>query len=273
MWSTREQALYWVNIREPAVYRYDPASGNVSTWNMPDFVGSLAVCERGDLLVALRGGLAELTPASGQLEGLVPVEPELPENRCNDGKCDRQGQFWVGTMHNVARGHRGGSLYRFDADRNLTKMADRIEIPNGLAWSPNGRTMYFTDTFHRRIFTYDFDADSGEIGAKRIFAEFPEGAGAPDGATVDADGFLWTAVYGGGRLHRYAPDGRLARVVPLPVSQPTSCAFGGSGLGVLYVTSASQRLAPEALMREPHAGAIITINVGVRGIPEPSFAG
>jgi sugar lactone lactonase YvrE len=273
VWSPREQVLYWVNIREPAVYRYDPASRDVGSWRMPDLVGSLAVCERGGLLVALRGSLARFAPASGQVEPLVPIEPEFPEHRCNDGKCDRRGRFWVGTMNNTARGDRAGSLYRFDGDRNLTKVGDRIEIPNGLAWSPDDRTMYFTDTFDRQIFAYDFDADSGAIGAQRSFAKFADGAGTPDGATVDAEGFLWTAVYGGGRLHRYAPDGRLDRVVPLPMTQPTSCAFGGHRLDVLYVTSASQRLTPEALAREPYAGAVIAADVGVRGIAEPAFAG
>ena len=131
VWSTREQVLYWVNIREPAVYRYEPANRAVSSWRMPALVGSLAVCERGGLLVALRGSLARFVPASGQLEPLVAMAPELPDNRCNDGKCDRQGRFWVGTMNNAGRGDRWGSLYRFDADRNLAKVGDGIEIPNG----------------------------------------------------------------------------------------------------------------------------------------------
>ncbi len=273
VWSVREQVLYWVNIREPAVYRYDPVSRDVGTWRMPAFVGSLAVCEGGGLLVALQGCLARLNLASGQLETMVSIEPEIPGNRCNDGKCDRQGRFWIGTMNEASRGGRIGSLYRFDADRRLTNIRGGIEIPNGLAWSPDSRIMYFTDTFDRRIFAYDFDRDSGEISACRVLAEFPEGAGVPDGATIDADGFFWTAIYGGGRLHRYAPDGRLDRVVPLPMSQPTSCAFGGVGLDILYVTSASQRLTPEALMHEPLAGAIISVDVGVRGLPEPAFAG
>ncbi len=273
VWSVREQALYWVNIREPAVYRYDPASREVGMWRMPAFVGSLAVCERGGVLVALQGCLAWLDPASGQLQSMAPVEPELPANRCNDGKCDRQGRFWVGTMHDTIRGGRTGSLYRFDAGRRLSRIQGGIEIPNGLAWSPDGRVMYFTDTFDRQIFAYDFDPGSGEISDGRAFTEPVEGVGAPDGGTVDADGFFWTAIYGGGRLHRYAPDGALDRVVPLPMTQPTSCAFGGYMMDVLYVTSASQRMAPEALTREPLAGAIIAIDVGVPGIPESTYAG
>ena len=273
VWSVQEQALYWVNIREPAVYRYNPGSRELSSWRMPAFAGSLAACERGGVLVALQGRLVRLDTASGQLEALAVIEPELPGNWCNDGKCDRQGRFWIGTMSEAVRGGRVGSLYRFDASGRLARIRDGVEIPNGLAWSPDNRIMYFTDTFDRQIFAYDFAPDSGEMGARRLIAEFPAGAATPDGATVDADGFLWTAIYGGGRLHRYAPDGRLDRVVPLPMSQPTSCAFGGANLDVLYVTSASQRLTPEGLMREPLAGAVVNLDVGVKGIPEPTFAG
>ena len=176
-------------------------------------------------------------------------------------------------MAEAARGGRSGSLYRFGPHAGLTRIRGGIEIPNGLAWSPDSRTMYFTDTFDRRIFAHDFDPDHGEMGPPRLFASLPEGTATPDGATVDAEGFFWTAIYGGGRLHRYAPDGRLDRVVPLPMSQPTSCAFGGSKLNILFVTSASQRMSPEALAREPFAGAIISLDVGVTGIQEPSFAG
>lgn len=273
IWCPRERALYWVDIRKPAVHRYDPATRGVAAWPMPDLVGSLAVCERGGVLVALRGRLARFDPASGHLESLVSVDAELPDNRCNDGKCDRRGRFWVGTMHNSERGGAAGALYRFDVRRGLARTVAGVEIPNSLAWSLDDRTMYFADTFHRQIYAYDYDLEQGEVGERHLFALLPEGGGVPDGSTVDAEGFLWTAVYRGGALHRYAPDGRLDRVVTLPMSQPTSCAFGGDGLDVLYVTSAHQGMTEVALAREPYAGAIIAIHVGVKGIAEPAFAG
>jgi sugar lactone lactonase YvrE len=166
-----------------------------------------------------------------------------------------------------------GSLYRIDAQHQVVKMAEGICIPNSLAWSPDDRTMYFADTFKRAIYAYSFDIDTGSISNQRVFARFAEGSGAPDGSTVDAEGFLWNAVYGGGRLHCYAPNGRLHRSVELPMSQPTSCAFGGTDLNTLYVTSASQRLRAEQLAREPFAGAIIAIDVGVKGLPEPQYVG
>jgi sugar lactone lactonase YvrE len=152
-------------------------------------------------------------------------------------------------------------------------MADGIDIPNGLAWSPDDHTMYFADTFDRTIFAYSFDIDSGTIHDRQVFAELPDGGGVPDGSTVDADGFLWNAVYGGGRLNRYAPDGRLDRTVELPMTQPTSCTFGGPRLDTLYVTSASQRLSAAQLAHQPFAGATIAIDVGVKGLPEPYYAG
>jgi sugar lactone lactonase YvrE len=248
VWCTREHTLYWVDIRKPAVHRYDPAKRDVTTWAMPGLVGSLAIRDKGGVLVALQGRLAVLDPGSSKVEPLVSVEPDLPDNA-------------------------SGALYRFDAKRRLSRMIDGVDIPNSLAWSPDARTMYFADTFRRQIYAYDFDVDSGELGSWRIFAEFAEGGGSPDGSTVDADGFLWTAIYRGAALHRYAPDGRLDRVVPLPMSQPTSCAFGGDALDVLYVTSASQNMTPETLAREPYAGAIIAIDVRTRGIAEPRFAG
>lgn len=273
VWCTREHTLYWVDIRKPAVHRYDPAKRDVTTWAMPSLVGSLAIRDKGGVLLALQGRLAVLDPGSSKVEPLVSVEPDLPDNRCNDGKCDRLGRFWIGTMNNLKRGNASGALYRFDVKHRLSRMIDGVEIPNSLAWSPDARTMYFADTFRRQIYAYDFDVESGELGSRRIFAEFAEGGGSPDGSTVDADGFLWTAIYRGAALHRYAPDGRLDRAVPLPMSQPTSCAFGGDALDVLYVTSASQNMAPETLAREPYAGAIIAIDVRARGIAEPRFAG
>jgi len=273
VWSPRDQALCWVDIRRPTVHRFHPGSGRIDSWTMPSAAGSLAVRQAGGLVVALRDGLASLDPATGKTAMLAPIEPDKPENRCNDGKCDRSGRFWVGTIHDTVRGQPVGALYRVGADHQVRQMADAIIIPNSLAWSPDDRTLYFADTFRRVIYAYDYDLKGGEISQRRVFAEFAENAGVPDGSTVDADGFLWNAVYGGSRLHRYAPDGRLDRTVPLPMSQPTSCAFGGADLATLYVTSASQRLTAEQLQQEPFAGAIIAIDVGVKGLPEPYYAG
>ena len=268
VWCPVEQALYWVDIRKPAVYRYHPEDRRLSSWTMPNLVGSLALRRDGGLLVALAERLAFFEPATGAVETVAPLPAGL---RCNDGKCDRRGRFWVGTMHDAER-EPLGALYRLDGDRRLSELATGLVIPNALAWSPDDRVMYHADSFHHTIFAYAFDAAGGGLGERRVFATLRPGIG-PDGATVDAEGFLWNAEYGAGRLVRYAPDGRIDRTVALPVSQPTSCAFGGAKLDVLYITSSRQRMSADAIAREPLAGGLFALDVGVRGLPEPRFAG
>ncbi len=273
VWSPVEQALYWVDIRAPSVCRYDSVHRLVKTWPMPEMVGSLAVRSRGGLLVALQSKLASFDPATMEIVPIASPEGDLPYKRFNDGKCDRRGRFWVGTMNDVVRGDPSGALYRLSPEHRCDKMDEGFGIPNSLAWSPDDRVMYFADTFTRTIFTYAFDIESGAIRDRRTFVRVENEPGAPDGSTVDENGFLWNAVYGGWRLHRYAPDGRIDRVIELPVSQPTSCAFGGPNLDILYVTTAIQRLKPEELAREPLAGGLLAVDVGVKGLPEPYFTG
>ena len=268
VWCDRAQVLYWVDIRAPAVRRFSPASGRTDTWPMPELVGSLAVGESGRLLVALSTALALFDPATGRLERVAEIAGG-PDQRFNDGKCDRQGRFWVGTMNNVTRAPEG-SLYCFDGRGLREVVAGGIRIPNSLAWSPDDRTLYFADSLEQTIRAYPFDPAGARLGPDRDFARV-EPPAIPDGATIDAEGGLWSAEYDGWRLTRYAPDGRVDRHVPLPVQRPTSCAFGGPGLDVLFVTTATQKLAPEDLARQPLAGALLALDVGARGLPEPRF--
>jgi L-arabinonolactonase len=239
---------------------------------MPAAIGSLALRESGGVLVALRSGLHLLDLESGALTLVCAPEPERPDNRLNDGRCDRRGRFWVGSMQDRERGSTG-ALYRIDPDHRGHRVQDGITVPNGLGWSPDGRVMYFTDTPSRTIHAYDFDADAGVPGRRRVFAHVPDDAGYPDGATVDAEGYLWSAHWDGWRVTRYAPDGRVDRVLKLPVQRPTCCAFGGDGLDVLYITSAAAGLGPQALTHGPLAGGLFAVEVGGRGLPEPRYAG
>jgi L-arabinonolactonase len=239
---------------------------------MPEAIGSFALREAGGALVALRSGLHLLDLRSGALDLFCAVEPDRPDNRLNDGRCDRRGRFWVGSMHDRLRAPTG-ALYRVDPDRTSQRVLDGITVPNSLSWSPDGRVMYFSDTRSREILAYDFDTATGRPGARRVFARVPDDGGYPDGATVDAEGFLWSAHWDGWRVTRYAPDGRVDRVIELPVQRPTSCAFGGERLDVLYVTSASTRLTPTELARGPGAGGLFAVEVGVRGLLESRFAG
>jgi L-arabinonolactonase len=272
VWDARERVLYWVDIRAPALHRFDPATGATHTWPMPEAIGAAALREAGGALVALRSGLHRLDLETGALDLLCAPEPDRPDNRLNDGRCDRRGRFWVGSMNDRSRVPTG-ALYRADVDGRCHRMLGGITVPNSLAWSPDGAVMYFADTPTRTIWAFDFDPEAGVPSRRRVFATVPDGAGYPDGATVDADGFLWSAHWDGWQVTRYAPDGRPDRIVSLPVQRPTSCAFGGEGLDVLYVTSAATGLTPAELARGPLAGGLFALETGVRGLPEPRFGG
>jgi sugar lactone lactonase YvrE len=270
VWDVQEQALYWVDIRSPAVRRYGGRDRKVTSWAMPEMVGSLAVRDQGGLLVALKSALAYFDPQSGSIRRVASPEADRPGQRFNDGKCDRQGRFWAGTMNDVTRAPEG-TLYRFDGAA-CVPFESGITIPNSLCWSRDARTMYFADSPKRILFAYDYDPDRGEPGNKRVFTTIAE-PGIPDGSTVDAEDCLWCAEYGGWKVTRFAPDGRRLRSIELPVQQPTSCMFGGPDLDVLYVTTASQRLNAGERAQQLLAGALLAMDVGVRGLPEARFAG
>jgi sugar lactone lactonase YvrE len=271
VWDVQEQAFYWVDIRNGLVQRYEWGSGRVQSWKLPEMVGSLAVRERGGLLLAMQSSLSFFNPSSAALTQVAAPEAGRDNMRFNDGKCDRQGRFWAGTMNDVVR-EPTGTLYRLDARRGCVAQFNGIRTPNSLAWSPDGRVMYFADSRSHMIHAYAFDIASGELGAKRVFFTV-EPPAIPDGATVDADGCLWSALYGGGRIVRITPDGRLDRTIALPVDQPTSCQFVGPNLDVLFITTAKQRMSEAQLAQQPLAGALLAVDVGVKGVPEARYQG
>ena len=270
LWNERQQSLYWVDIRQPAVRRLDYASGRIDTWTMPDLVGCIAFVAGDDrLLVALPDRLALFDPATGSFEAFIAA-PRIPGHRFNDGRVDAQGRFWVGTMHNITRAAEG-VLYVIDARRTMTPVRTGISIPNSLGWSPDGRTMYFADSLLYTIFAYDFDPETGAMTGERVFAKSTAPAFA-DGSAVDAEGYLWNAEFNGWRVVRYAPDGRIDRVIEVPAQRPTCCAFGGPNLDILYITTASQHMSAAELAAQPYAGSLLAIETGVRGLVEPRFA-
>lgn len=272
LWSAREQRLYWIDVRRPALQAYDPASGRTERFDLPELVGSFCERQSGGMLVALKSGLYDFDPATGRLDAWLDVEPALPNNRLNDGKCDRQGRFWVGSMNDGDR-LPTGSMYRIDAGRRHDAMWDGITIPNSLAFSPDGRRMYFADTPSLKIMAYEFDVEDGVPHTPRLFRDMASHPGRPDGATVDVDGCLWSAEVHGSRVVRYTPDGAIDQVVQLPVTGVTSCAFGGPQLDTLYITTATQRLDEAELARQPLAGALFAARVGTQGVPETPFRG
>lgn len=269
LWNEAEQALYWIDIRRPAIQRWHPATDALRYWPMPDLVGSIALCGTHRVLVASRS-LHYLDTRTGELTRLPGQHAENPALRFNDGKCDRQGRFWVGTMNDRTR-EPVGELYRAD-QRGCVSIAQGLRVPNGTCFSPDGRTMYIADSDLQTIFSCPLDPATGEAGERREFATTMLPA-VPDGATVDAEGHLWVAEYGGWCIKRYAPDGSVDRVIDMPVQNPTSCTFGGPGLETLYITTASQRLSLDELARQPLAGALLALQPGVCGLPEPLFVG
>jgi L-arabinonolactonase len=221
-------------------------------------------------VAGLRSGFAFFDCVTGVLTPVVDPESALPQNRLNDGKCDAQGRFWCGSM-NPETGTADGSLYVLDTDLRWRRMLDDLLTPNGMAWSLDGATMYLADTRRGFIYAFAFDGVSGTLSGRRVFADLGAMPGLPDGATMDAEGFLWSAQFGGGCLVRYAPDGVMDRVIRLPVTRPASCAFGGPGYGQLFVSTATRGLSEDDLLREPLAGRMLMLDVGVAGLPPESF--
>ena len=271
LWDEDEEALYWVDIKAPAVHRYVPGTGSTESWPMPEPVGCIARRRQGGFIAGFKSGLAFLDLPDGRIERIGDPEPDLPDNRFNDGKCDGAGRFWAGTMDDGQKSATG-SLYRVDADRRWHRMDSGYGVTNGPAFSPDGRTLYHTDSAAGTIFAFDAAPD-GSISDKRTFIEIPPDAGHPDGMTVDAEGHLWVAHWDGWRLTRFRPDATVERVIEIPVARVTSCAFGGPALDRLYVTTASTGLDAEARARQPLAGGLFEAPVGVRGLPAPRFAG
>ncbi len=274
-WSAREKVLYWIDVEEPALHRFDPASGKDSSWELPSQIGAFALCESGSVIVALRTGISRLNLEAGDCELLSPPPYNPLTHRFNEGKCDALGRFWVATMHDpLHRPSRDASVRALPihvftlADGLIEKDASAV-IGNGLAWNPTNESMYFADTPSSQIRIFDFDLETGNISSPRIFASFLQTGAMPDGAAMDCEGHYWCALYGAGRIVRLTPKGEVDREIRLPVSQPTMCTFGGADCDTLYITTAARGLAPD---REPGAGGIFSCRPGVAGSPPFIFA-
>lgn len=271
LWSPGRGVLYWVDILGPALHVFDPRQGSDRSIPFPVMLSALAETSDGRLAIATQRGVQLFDLATSRLAPLVDPEPGLGANRLNDAKVDRRGRLWVGSMAiDGSPGH--GSLYRIDGRGRVTAVDSGFAISNGIAWSPDDRYLYFIDSGTGRVYRYDFDLASGSVGARTTLIAFAEESGRPGGMTVDAEGFLWIAHYDGWAVSRFAPDGRLDRRIVLPVPRPTSCIFGGEGLGDLFVTSARIRLSAERIAEAPLSGSVFRVATGVRGLPEPLFA-
>ena len=269
VWNAAAGVLTWVDIYGRRIHELDPATGARRHWIMPDRLSAAIPRHAGGMVVALSRTLAVFDPATGRLDEVARL-PEDDRHRFNDAKCDGEGRLWVGSM-NEEELRPTGALYCFDR-AGLRLVETGIAISNSLAWSPAGDVLYFADTVERRIRAYGFDARQGALSHRREFAAVDGEAAFPDGSATDSEGHLWNAQWDGGRVVRYAPDGRVAGIVPLPVSRPTSACFGGAHMTTLFVTSAACDLSQAQLRREPEAGAVFAIEAGVRGAPVSFFA-
>ncbi|MBA2556928.1 MAG: SMP-30/gluconolactonase/LRE family protein [Chloroflexi bacterium] len=272
VWDVRQQVLWWVDIVGRAVHRFTPGDGSDRTTNVAGDVGAVVIREGGGLVAALPGGFWTLDPETGHAEQLAAVEEDRPGNRMNDGKCDPAGRFLAGTMAFDTRPG-AGSLYRLDAHRSVTRLVAGVTISNGLGWSPDGRTLYYIDTPTRRVDAFSYDPMTRAIADRRSVLEIEDGAGDPDRMTVDRDGCLWVALWGGWAVRAYRPDGTLARIVRLPVAQVTSCTFGGADFGDLYITTAWDGLGAEERQRQPLAGGVFRTRPGACGLPPHRYLG
>ena len=270
LWDARRERLWWTDIQGRELYCYGWSEAQLKAIATPERVGSFGLVAGSDRLVtAFASGIALYHTDDGSREWLARPEGIAPGIRFNDGRVDRRGRFWSGTMVEDARCAAVGCLYSLDRGRMRCHLRG-IRISNGLCTSPDGGLLYFADSPTRTIYRYELREPGGELGSPQIFARTPDNA-EPDGATIDIDGCLWSAHWGAGCVVRYTPDGRVDRTIPIPCCQPTCVCFGGPDLDVLCVTSAREGLDEQRLRFEPYAGAVFLYRTGTQGLPEPEY--
>lgn len=273
VWSPRDNALYWVDILTPSVHRYDAATGIDKETPLGTMASLVVPKASGGLLVATPGGIMALDLSTRRLTPFCHPEAGRTNVRYNDGKCDRRGRLWVGSMDMGAAANRG-HLFCIEANGSWKQVDTGFTVPNGIGWSPDNKTMYVTDTYRQAIYRYDFDLASGAICNRRPLITIAASDGKPDGLTVDDQGCLWVALWDAWQIARFSPQGQLMQRVRVPVPRPTSCCFGGGNLDTLYVTSASLRLSEAQLATAPLSGSLFAIQLpDARGLPEAAFAG
>ena len=271
LWNARDARLWWTDIQGRRLFRYDPVTRTLDEIATPERLCSFAfVAASSRLIAAFESGLALYDPASGAVEWLYRLEQGTAPVRFNDGRTDRQGRFWAGTMVEGDGREPLGRLHCLDRSGRVTRQPDPVFVSNALCTSPDGSRLYFADSPRRTIFVYDLDRISGVLSNRRLFAETPEGA-FPDGANVDREGFVWNAHWGAGRIVRYAPNGSMDRMVNVPASQPSCIAFGGPEMSLLFVTSARDGLKDDILLRQPSAGNLFVYRTDITGLPDADF--
>nr|AUN37891.1 gluconolactonase [uncultured bacterium] len=269
-WHSASKKFLYVDIEGKKVGRINPITKIREEKNVGERVGTVVPAANGNLVLALENSIASLNFDTGELKELIQMEDDKPNNRANDGKCDAHGRLWIGTMHQEAKGAEG-TLYCFDGKNLIEKILNR-KVSNGICWSKDNKTMYYIDSFDNNIKRYDFDLSNGSISNESIIVEMTEPGCTPDGMTIDEEGMLWVAIWGGGCVNRYNPlTGEIIGVVYLDAPNVTSCAFGGNNMEQLFITTARVGLDEEQLQQYPDSGSLFIVDVGIKGMEMHQF--
>lgn len=273
IWHEAEQALYWVDIEGYRVHCFEPETNDHQLIKLDFPMTAFGLRASGGWVTAAKNGLAFWDPAGGEYEFIADPVADRPQVRFNDAVVSRDGRFWIGTLREDDFYAPDSALYRLEPNGSLQEVATGFATSNGIGFSPDGKTLYFVDMFNRNILAYDHDPVGGELANRRIFASVPEADGYPDGLTIDSEGFVWNAHWGGWKVTRYDPTGQIERQIRFPAQNITRCAFGGPDLTMLYVTSAKFMLEETERENQPLAGDLFRVETGVRGLIEPRFRG
>ncbi|RHW38084.1 SMP-30/gluconolactonase/LRE family protein [Neobacillus notoginsengisoli] len=272
-WDASKGILYWVDIEGKKLHVFNPDTGEDREIEVGEMIGAVVPREAGGTVVVLESGFYFLDPEDGSLEQINDPESDLADNRFNDGKCDPAGRFWAGTL-NKNGDEKQASLYCLETDMSVTRKLGNLSISNGLAWSPDNQFMYLIDTPTRQVTRYQYKLENGEISEPEVIIEIPDGEGFPDGMTIDEDGNLWIAHWGGGKVTNWDPiTGELLQSIELPAVNVTSCTFGGDGLQDLYITTARNGMSEAELEEYPRAGGLFKIRTDTKGLPAYKFKG
>ena len=271
VWSMQQGVLYWLDVLNGSIHCFDPKKKADKIFPLHQIVSSLGLLQDGRLIVTLTDQIALFDTVSQELKIMITVEENMEGNRFNDGKCDRAGRFWC-TTKNASLFHLDtAALYRVDANFEVHLMEKNIVTGNGMGWSPDNSLFYLTQTLRHTIFVYDFDLKAGSISNCRPFVRFKPDQGLPDGLTVDAEGFIWVALYGKGEVLRLDPQGNIDRRIQLPAPHVTNCTFGGENLDTLFITTAQENMNPDQIATYPLSGSLFALQPGIKGLLEPYF--